>query len=209
LENQIVKIPPPKFDVAQFQIRGIAPYVHGKFTEKAKKEMHDKQAAGHVARKGQKRDGKNFQECYEQAMYKADGGWPGIPTIAFRKGMVSACRLVGYAMTIGKLSIFIEPDGFESATGTPLIKITKGEPHYFETYVKNATGVCDLRVRPMWDAGWEATIKIRYDADQMTLVDITNLLSRVGLQVGIGSGRPDSPKSVGMGWGLFEVLGEQ
>jgi len=33
------------------------------------------------------------------------------------------------------------------------------------------------------------------------------LLARVGMQVGIGEGRPDSKNSAGMGWGLFEVVG--
>ena len=47
--------------------------------------------------------------------------------------------------------------------------------------------------------------EIRWDADQFTLDDVTNLLSRVGLQVGIGEGRPDSKNSAGMGWGLFEI----
>lgn len=34
---------------------------------------------------------------------------------------------------------------------------------------------------------------------------MVNLLSRAGLQVGIGEGRPDSKKSAGMGYGLFTV----
>ena len=52
---------------------------------------------------------------------------------------------------------------------------------------------------------WAADITIRWDADQFTVEDVSNLLSRVGLQVGIGEGRPDSKNSAGMGWGLFEI----
>jgi len=54
---------------------------------------------------------------------------------------------------------------------------------------------------------WSAKVKIRWDADQFTNDDIFNLLYRVGMQVGVGEGRPDSKKSTGMGWGLFEVKG--
>jgi hypothetical protein len=36
--------------------------------------------------------------------------------------------------------------------------------------------------------------------------DVVNLISRVGLQVGIGEGRPDSKQSAGLGYGLFEIL---
>ena len=59
----------------------------------------------------------------------------------------------------------------------------------------------------MWQTGWEAALRVQYDADQFTRHDVTNLLVRVGLQVGIGEGRPDSRKSNGQGWGLFDVRG--
>ena len=55
---------------------------------------------------------------------------------------------------------------------------------------------------------WKCKLRIRFDADQFTKEDIANLLARVGLQVGIGEGRPDSKKSAGMGWGLFELTNE-
>jgi ribosomal protein S17 len=52
---------------------------------------------------------------------------------------------------------------------------------------------------------WSAKVKIRWDADQFTVEDVSNLLARVGQQVGIGEGRPDSKNSAGMGWGTFDV----
>lgn len=54
---------------------------------------------------------------------------------------------------------------------------------------------------------WTAKIKIRFDADQFRIQDVSHLLSRVGMQVGIGEGRPDSKNSCGMGWGLFDLEG--
>jgi hypothetical protein len=41
--------------------------------------------------------------------------------------------------------------------------------------------------------------------DQFTPEDVANLMARVGMQVGIGEGRPDSKNSAGMGWGLFKI----
>jgi ribosomal protein S17 len=41
--------------------------------------------------------------------------------------------------------------------------------------------------------------------DQFKVQDVANLLSRVGEQVGICEGRPDSKNSAGMGWGTFQV----
>ena len=93
-----------------------------------------------------------------------------------------------------------EVTGFD---GTPLVFFSHGAPHPFESYARNETGVVDLRNRPMWDAGWKALLRIRYDADMFNAADVVNLLDRAGGQVGIGEGRPDSPRSNGMGWGLF------
>jgi hypothetical protein len=49
-------------------------------------------------------------------------------------------------------------------------------------------------------------LRIRYDAGMFTSDAMVNLISRVGLQVGIGEGRPDSKNSAGLGYGLFEII---
>ena len=138
-------------------------------------------------------------------MYKSKEGWHGIPAPAFRNAAVSACKICGFHMTKAKLSLFVEADGFDAQDGTPLVKITEGEPIKHEATVRLATGVCSLAIRPMWREGWKAKVRIRFDADQFTLSDVSNLMMRVGLQVGVGEGRPDSKKSCGMGWGVFEL----
>ena len=48
-------------------------------------------------------------------------------------------------------------------------------------------------------------MRIRFDADMFSAADVANLMNRVGAQVGIGEGRPDSKNSAGMGWGLFSI----
>jgi hypothetical protein len=203
--EQHINIPAPKFQVAEFVIVGDSPYVQNKFSSKALQQMKDKQSAGSQGNKGKKRDPKDFQACYEGAMHKAKEGWHGIPAPAFRCGCISACRIVGFKMTLAKLSIFIEADGFDVEDGTPLVRIVKGQPVYHEASVRNESGVCDVRARPMWREGWEARLRIRFDNDQFSVEDVSNLLARVGSQVGVGEGRPDSKKSCGLGWGLFHV----
>jgi len=207
VKKESIIISAPNFQTAEFTIIGVAPLVINKFSQKVKEEMHRKHEGGSTSKKGQKREAKNFQENYEQAKHIANEGWCGLPASAFRAAMISACRLVGFKMTLAKLAIFIEADGFDRDENTPLIKITKGEPEYFEAATRNETGVPDLRARPMWKPGWEAIVRIRYDADVFTLSDVTHLLMRVGMQVGLCEGRPDSKKSTGMGWGLFNIKG--
>lgn len=198
-------VPAPNFQVASFTIVGTAPLVGNKFSAKARAEMRAAMEAGSTAKKGKKREPKDFDAAYEQATHRDKNGWAGIPAPAFRNAMISACRTVGFHMTRAKLALFIVADGVDKDDGTPLVRITKGEPHYAEHFVTNKTGVCDLRPRPMWDEGWEAVVRVRFDADQFTITDVANLLARAGIQVGIGAGRPDSKDSNGMGWGLFTI----
>jgi hypothetical protein len=204
MAGSVVTVNAPKFQTAEFHIIGTAPYVQHKFSEKARRQMHDTQAAGSTAKKGSKREAKDFEAQFRAATHRDAQGRCGIPAPAFRNGLISACRIVGFAMTRAKLSLFVEADAFDADDGTPLVLI-EPEPHYSELAVRNETGVPDLRARPMWDPGWRARVRISYDADQFTLTDVSNLLLRVGVQVGIGEGRPDSKRSAGMGWGLFRL----
>ncbi len=203
-----ISIKAPNMETIIFHIQGTVPYVQNKFSARIKQLYKEKQEAGSTGRSKRDRPPKDFELCFQEAQHISEEGWRGIPAPAFRNAMVSACRTVGFKMTLAKLSVFVEADGFDADDNTPLVKITKGEPTYFESIVRNETGVIDLRPRPLWKAGWEARVTVRYDADQFTTADIANLMMRVGCQVGIGEGRPDSKKSTGMGWGLFEVTNE-
>lgn len=205
--SQSVSIKPPNFQTAIFRIVGTAPYVQNKFSQKAREQMRATQEAGSTARSKRAKEAKDFLASYAGATHRSADGWAGIPAPAFRNAMISACRTVGFKMTLAKLSVFVEADGFDVDDGTPLVRITKGEPRYHESLVRLQTGVADIRARPMWEPGWEADVRITFDADQFTLDDVSNLLMRVGMQVGVGEGRPDSKNSAGMGWGTFKLGG--
>ena len=113
-------------------------------------------------------------------------------------------------MTRAKLTIFILEDGYDYLKPSRgLTRITKGKPTKDITYVRLPKGPVDIRARALFAPGWELKLRVRWDADQFALSDVANLISRVGLQVGIGEGRPDSKDSAGMGWGLFEIVGSK
>lgn len=204
-KGQHLTIPKPNFQTAAFPIVGTAPLVGNKFSARARADMKATQEAGSVAKKGKKREPKDFQACYKEAIHMSREGWEGIPAPAFRNAMISACKVCGFQMTRAKLSVFVLADGHDRDDGTPLVRITKGKAEYAEHFVRNATGVADIRPRPMWREGWEATVRVHFDGDQFTLDDVANLLARAGIQVGVGAGRPDSSASNGMGWGLFAI----
>lgn len=199
-------ISPPNLQTLELRIVGEAPYMQAKFSEKAKQAMMTKQAAGSVAKKGTRRDARDFDADFRAAQHRATEGWAGIPAAALRNACIDACRMVGFQMTRAKMSVFIQPDGFDAGDGTPLVRLIAAEPERTEMATRNATGVVDIRVRPMWRE-WSALVRVTFDADQFTATDVTNLLARAGLQVGIGEGRPFSKSSAGLGFGLFHVEG--
>lgn len=206
MTNRELKISPPKMGYAQFLIEGTAPLMTAKFSKKA--ELMSKMQEGGTARsKRSARAARDFDADAEAAAYKSDDGWYGMNAAAFRNASISACRVANFKMTIAKLSIFVEADGFDKDDGTPLVRILGDEPAVSVMHTRNATGVIDLRARPVWRPGWTAALRMRWDGDQFTLDDITNLLLRVGMQVGIGEGRPDSRVSAGLGYGLFKIVG--
>lgn len=223
---EVVRIHEPRLRTAVLTIRGISPYVQHAFSEKQRKRMEETQRQGQQARGKRVREPKDFNAAYESAKHVSRDGWLGIPAPAFRNAMISACRLVGFVMTRAKLSVFVEADGFDANDGTPLVRIYGSDqpphvmgktldkrttvkraeqPHIHEASVRNESGVADIRWRPMWDEGWTAKVRVTWDEDQFSATDVMNLMLRAGLQVGIGEGRPDSPKSNGLGWGRFEV----
>ncbi len=196
----------PNLQVAEFIIEGVSPYVQQTFSAEAMQMIMAKQMAGSQAKKKNAKEAKDFDLRYEQAKHRTDDGATGIPAPAFRNAMISACRLVGFKMTLAKLSVEVDADGYDAADGTPLVFFTRGEPEKVVHHVRLATGVCDLAVRAMWKPGWQAKLRVRFDADQFAVQDLANLLMRAGLQVGIGCGRPDSRTSNGCGWGKFKIV---
>lgn len=203
-ENVVISA--PRMATATLTIRGLAPYVQHAFSQKAQAQMEATQRAGSQAKSRRVREARQFEEDYKAAMHLSREGWNGIPATGIRNAMISACRLVGFMMTRAKCSVFIEADGYDSVDSGPLVKITGGKPEVHRGFARNDNGGTDLRWRPLWQEGWTADVRIRWDLDQFAASDVFNLLTRAGLQVGIGEGRPGSPNSNGLGWGLFEVL---
>jgi hypothetical protein len=199
-----VTVSPPKFEMATIEIVGTTPLVLHKFSQKVQNTIRETQEAGSQSRKGKTRAARDFEENFQNARHISRDGWDGIPASAFRNAMISACRTIGFKMTIAKMSVFVVADGFDEQ-GTGLVKITNGQPSMDVRPGRNANGGIDLRSRPMWQEGWRANVTFRWDADQFSATDLVNLLARAGQQVGVGEGRPDSKMSAGCGWGEFRI----
>lgn len=197
-----ISITAPDFGFMNIIVRGTAPLVIERFSKKA--ELMAKMAEGSSAKSKKERSARDYDRDAEDARYRSADGWEGFNVAAIRAGMISACRLVGFKMTMAKLSVFVEADDFDVADGLPIIRIY-GKSVTFTAHTRNATGVVDVRARPQY-RDWAAKLRIKFDRGQFKTADMVNLISRVGGQVGIGAGRPDSKSSAGCGWGTFEIV---
>jgi hypothetical protein len=202
--TEVVTITPPKFERMRLRLVGTAPYMQARFSEKATHKMKEKMEAGQAAKKGTKREARDFDDDFRQAQHISSDGWIGVPASAIRNACIDVCRMGGLKMTHAKMSIFAEADGLDKVDGQPLIKLDAKPPERTDMAVRNATGVADIRVRPMWRE-WAITVVLEFDSDQFTASDVVNLLARAGRQVGIGEGRPFSKSSNGLGFGTFRV----
>lgn len=197
-----IAVKPPRIMKLEFAVRGTAPLVQHAFWKKV--QMQQAQEAGGTSRSKRARDARDFSAECEKALHRSEEGWVGQPASSFRNACIDACRLVGYKMTLAKMSIWVEPDGFDAMDGQPLVRLSVGKPEQTVLGVRNADGGTDLRARPMFRK-WSLKLRVRYDADQFTAADVANLLERAGQQVGVGEGRPYSKNSNGVGWGTFTV----
>jgi hypothetical protein len=197
----------PDIRKAQFILRGTSHLCVNRMSNKVRTQLQKAQSEGGAAKSRRPREAKDFDALYRAAQYRSrDGDWGGVHAACLRNAAISACRLVGFKMTLAKLAIFTLADGYDAQDGTPLIRIWGPEPDKWIAPVRNETGVIDLRSRPRWNPGeWELRPTIRFDAGILTIQDLTNLVTRIGMQVGLCEGRPDSRRSAGLEYGLFEV----
>jgi hypothetical protein len=203
--TEVVTIKPLNFERVALTLQGTAPYMQARFSAKSMQAMMAKHEQGSTAKKGAKKEARDFDADFRGAMHLSEEGWHGVPAAALRNACIDVCRMAGFKMTHAKMSIFVEADGRDEVDGAPLVKLIAKKPERVDMATRNATGVADIRVRPMW-RDWKIDVVLRYDADQFTKSDVVNLISRAGEQVGIGEGRPYSKSSNGLGYGTFKVV---
>lgn len=216
--RKTVNISAPNFQQAEFKIMGDIMVVH-RFSKKIKDQLALKAMAGKSSSNKKVREAKDPVETFNEARYISSKGWDGFHAAAIRNAMISACRLVGFKMTIMKLSAFVIADGHDAKEPQiPLIRLYSEGPVNKTTNLPFPvmqddichveTGQPYVAYRPAYH-NWSAKVRIKWDADQFSLEDMTNLMARVGTQVGLCEGRPDSKNSAGMGWGTFHVEGHR
>lgn len=199
-----ITITAPRFGEAVVTVIGTTQFCCNKMSSLNRQAIIDKQMKGGRARKeGKPLTPRDFDAMYKSSMHISKEGWVGISCSAFRNAMISACKTVGYHMTRAKLTLFVLPDGVDAEDGTPLVRLY-GTPKRQDMCVRLADGGSSVVSRAFFNP-WKVNLHLQWDTDQFSANDVVNLLSRAGVQVGVGAGRHDSTKSNGMGWGCFKV----
>jgi len=200
-EPQIIELKPIEQKTICIELEGVTPLIVHAWSEKAKRQMLNKQMKKAAAKK----EAKNPEEDYEQSLYKFKyGSGYGFPAPGFKAAIVGACRLFdGLPMTQAKLMFFIEADG-EGTRQEQLVRI-HGEPEIREDMVRLEKGVADIRYRGMF-RDWSADLTITFNTSNISPEQLVNLVDAAGLG-GIGEWRPSAPKSSTGDFGRFKVKG--
>jgi len=187
--EKIVELPPRRVEQTDIPIIGETPYISHAWSHKARTQMLDKQMGKARAKKPPKDPWIDFCESLYWMSDKPenptqediDSAQFGIPAIAFKAAAVSACRLVsGIPMTLARISFHILG---------PLVEI-KGKPEMHEAFVRNETGVADIRYRAIFNE-WSAILRVYYDPTTISLDNVVTLIDRGGFGPGVGDNRPE------------------
>jgi len=184
-----------KIDIVhtQLYVTGDSELVMHQWSEKAKRQMRDKQQKKASAAK----EVRDPEAEYEATIYRMPDGAPspyGFPAVGFKSTIVGAARWSdGVKMTELRGALHIEGD---------LVPIF-GEPVMREDMVRVGMGAADLRYRASFFQ-WMARLDVAFNSAAISLEQIVYLLNVGGFGIGVGEFRPEKDGS----WGRFHVATE-
>lgn len=201
-ETQQIELPRLQIQRCQITIVGDSPLIVHKWSDKAKKEMLDKQMK--VAKQG--RAAKVPEQDFLDSMYflNTDGTLAktpsvssrpnlarclfGFPVVAFKAAAVDACtHITGITKVSARGSFHIDGE----------FAVIQGVPHMREDMVRVGMGTADIRYRGEFSQ-WRTQLTIRYNTNVISVEQIANLFNTAGFAVGIGEWRPQKDGSYGM-----------
>lgn len=210
---ETIEIKPIEIQKTTIRVVGDTPLIMHAWSEKAKREILDKQMK---KTKASSKEAKNPVEDFIRSMYWLEGfpeemsedGFEdairkgarfGFPVTAFKQAAISAAYRMGW--TKDKMSMrgafFI--DGDENQ----MVEIFSDVPVIREDMVKVGMGTADIRFRGEF-RNWYAELTISYNKNgQYSLEQIINIINAGGYVCGIGEWRPERDGQ----YGMFHVAG--
>lgn len=187
-----VAIAIPPIDVRQIEITliGDSPLISHAWSDKAKRQMLDKQ----MKKAKTAKEAKDPERDYQESLYQHPDGGYGFPTVAFKSAAVGACRFSdGIKMTEARGAFHIDGEYARVI----------GEPSMRSDMVRIAMGTADIRFRGEFKQ-WRVTLLVKFNASVLSPSQIINLFNLAGFGVGVGEWRPEKNGS----YGRFHVATE-
>lgn len=182
--NPAIEIKQIPAETISVPIRGTAPLIVHRFSEKARKQMLD-QMQGRKTPK----EPKDPEAEYLASLYHLKDGRPGFPSSGFRQATVAAARFYGrpVTMTLLRQAMFFRG---EPGDDGQLMTAIVGDHEMREDYVRVGMGGASLSYRAMF-AEWNAILVVSYVTSLLTRDSVVSLIDAGGLGVGIGDWRPE------------------
>ena len=200
-------IPAINLQYADITVAGDSPLIVHKWSEKAKKEILDKQmkkakTRGHDAKDPVRDfieslywlDGEpeeKTEEGFAQAIQ--NGARFGFPSVAFKASAVAAGYRSGVTKDKVSMNAAFHIDG-------EMVEIN-GIPEMREDMVRVGMGTADIRYRGMFSE-WSAAFRVKYNASAISLEQLVNLFNLGGFACGIGEWRAEK----GGAFGSYHVV---
>jgi hypothetical protein len=204
-EKESAKISVPPIDIRRLTLRivGVSPLIVHKWSEKAKREILEKQQKKAKTKGYDIRDpyadfvdsiywlehepAEKTEEAFEAAIKK--GAKFGFPAVAAKAAAVAA----GYRSGVTKDKV--STNGAFHIDGE-FIEI-EGLPTMREDMVRIGMGTADLRYRAEFK-DWGAEVTVKYNAAAISDEQVINLFNLGGFSCGIGENRPEKGGTFGM-----------
>jgi hypothetical protein len=178
-----LEIPPIDVRTLELTVVGDSPLICHRWSEKAKKQMLDKQ----MKKAKTAKEAKDPEADFRASLYEHPDGGYGFPCVAFKASAVGACRFSdGIKMTEARGAFHIVGE-LAKIDGTPTMR---------DDMVRVGMGTADIRFRGEFKS-WRVTLTVKYNAAAISAEQIVNLFNLAGFGVGVGEWRPEKDGSYG------------
>ena len=167
---------PPRVETVHIEVVGTAPLICHRWSEKAKKQILDKQTRAASKAK----QAKNPERDFEDSLYPHTDGGYGFPSVAFKAAAVRAGTYSDMKMTFLRGAFHVAGE---------LVPIT-GDPSMREDMVRLQGKTADIRHRGEFKE-WSASVPVQVNASVLSVEQLANLFLIAGFAVGVGEWRPE------------------
>jgi hypothetical protein len=181
-DAQEVKLAGLAIEGLKLRLVGTSALIVHKWSEKAKKQMLDKQ----MKRASQGKTAKDPEQDYRESLYIRSDGSYGFPAVAFKAAAVRAGTYCDMKMVFLRGAFHVEGD----------LVLIEGEPEPREDMVRVGMGTADIRYRPQFPK-WATELDITFNNRALTAEQIVNLFEIAGFAVGVGEWRPEKDGQFG------------